>query len=1080
MKKTYVFLFPLIAFLLPLFLPAQEIDVNLLKGMKIRNIGPAGMSGRVTSIDAVHRNPEIIYVGTASGGLWKSTSGGTRWSPVFDKQPLQSIGAVAITQSNPDVVWAGTGEGNPRNSMSSGAGIYKSLDGGKTWKLMGLEATKCIHRIVIHRDNPDVVTVAALGSAWGPNPERGVYQTRDGGKSWDKILFVNDTTGCADLVMDPSNPDKMIAAMWQYGRKPWFFNSGGSGSGLYLTYDGGKTWKRKTETDGLPKGELGRIGLAICHDRPNYVYALVESQKTALYRSEDGGETWKKRADKNIGNRPFYYADIYCDPHNENRIYNLFSFVSVSEDGGRTFSQLLGWHNAHPDHHAFWIHPEDPDFLMDGNDGGMAISRDRGNTWDYVANLPLAQVYHINIDNEKPYNIYAGMQDNGSWVGPSEVWKQGGIRNSEWTELSFGDGFDVVPQIGNPRYGYSMYQGGNVYRYDRQTGHNIYVQPNHPEGKELRFNWNAAISADPFNDCGLYFGSQYVHHSSDCGESWEIISPDLTTNDSTKQQQAKSGGLTIDATRAENYTTVLCIAPSRVNREIIWAGTDDGNLQLTTDAGKTWSQISNRLPGMPKNAWIPQIEVSPHDAREAFIVVNNYRQNDWKPYVYHTTDMGQSFRRIATEKEVSGHALSIVQDLRGPNLLFLGTENGLWFSVDKGKNWNQWREEFPAVSTTDLKIHPGTSDLVIGTFGRAIWVLDDIEPLRELARKGKEVFSQKLVALDPPEAFLSHWRQADGERFPGDGGFRGDNVVRGAILSFFLNPELKQDEENAEESGHDDAKNEDGEEEASEEENQESAASGPTLKENFVHIFVLTPEGDSVRYMEIKPDTGLNRVSWGLRRNGVHRPTHRDIQPSLKKPGGAFVLPGRYKVIFRYQDAVDSVEVSVEADPRTSYNPEAGRKKREWLDRHEKMVTAAFEAFERLKSAEEMIATVNSLAKKGDKTTEKELKEAGKEVTKAIQKLKELFMTPKDFEGYDHVTLRLNDWLGRSQEYLESSNGPPGANGQAAFEKALSETTQVLEKVNNFLEDEWKTYQEKVKNADLNWMTKLEKVNLGE
>ena len=463
-------------------LSAQQLDMEKLKGMKPRAIGPAGMSGRITAIDVVNNQPDIIYIGAASGGVWKSESGGIDWKPIFDKQAVASIGAIAIQQSNPDVIWAGTGEGNPRNSLNGGYGIYKSLDAGTTWQLMGLEKTRNIHRIIIDKNNPNTIYVAAIGSPWGEHPERGVFKTIDGGKTWKNILFVNNKTGAADLVVDPSNPNKLIAAMWEHRRKPWTFNSGGKGSGLHITYDGGEHWKKLSDKDGLPEGDLGRIGIAIAPSNPKIVYALIEAKKNALYKSEDGGIKWKKINDKKgIGNRPFYYSDIFVDTKNENRLYSVFTYINVSDDGGKSFKQLMPAYNTnvgvHPDHHAWWIHPENPSFMIDGNDGGLNITRDKGKTWRFVENLPVGQFYHINFDMEYPYNLYGGMQDNGSWVGPAYVAKAQGIRNSYWQEIMFGDGFDVVPDPKNSRYGYGMSQQGFVGRYDRKTGNAKMVRP---------------------------------------------------------------------------------------------------------------------------------------------------------------------------------------------------------------------------------------------------------------------------------------------------------------------------------------------------------------------------------------------------------------------------------------------------------------------------------------------------------------------------------------------------------------------------------------------------------------------------
>jgi hypothetical protein len=503
---------------------AQKLDMEKFKDMEPRNIGPAGMSGRVTAIDVVRERPDIIYVGTASGGIWKSSSGGVDWEPIFDDQGAHSIGAIDIYQKNPSIIWAGTGEGNPRNSANMGAGVHKSIDGGRTWQYMGLEQTRTIHRLIVHPDNPNIVYVGAQGVQWGDTEERGLYKTTDGGETWEKILYNNNRTGIADLVMDPSNPNKLFAAMWEYRRWPWFFESGGEGSGLYMTLDGGETWEEITSEDGLAEGPLGRIGLAISKSKPDRVYAWVESENNALYRSDDGGYNWEKTVemseDNAMGNRPFYYADIYVDPKNENRVYSLYSFLSVSQDGGKSFESIYPYYNyIHPDHHAFYIHPDDPSFIIDGNDGGMNISHDRGETWRFVPNLPVAQYYHINVDMQIPYNVYGGMQDNGSWQGPAYVWQSGGIRNSHFQELYFGDGFDVVVDSSNSRYAFAMSQQGNVGRVDLLTGHSKFVKPVHPEGTQLRFNWNAGIAMDPIHDETVYFGSQFLHKSADQGNS---------------------------------------------------------------------------------------------------------------------------------------------------------------------------------------------------------------------------------------------------------------------------------------------------------------------------------------------------------------------------------------------------------------------------------------------------------------------------------------------------------------------------------------------------------------------------------
>ncbi|HEX2120257.1 MAG TPA: hypothetical protein VHL59_01320, partial [Thermoanaerobaculia bacterium] len=522
-----------------------QVDPELLAGLKARSIGPATMSGRVASIDAVESNPDIVYVGAATGGVWKSTNGGLSFTPIFDDQPVNAVGAVAIYQPSPDIVWVGTGEGNVRNSMSVGNGIYKSVDGGKTWRHLGLDKSERIHRIVLHPSNPDIAWAAAMGQAWGQNAERGIFKTEDGGRTWRKVLYVNERTGAADLVIDPTNPNKLFASMWEYRRWPWFFHSGGPGSGLYVSHDGGANWRRYTEEDGMPKGNLGRIGIAVSRSNPSIVYAIVEADKSAVLRSDNGGEKWTAvNSEVNTVSRPFYYADIRVDPADPNRVYNIATLISLSTDGGKTFRTLVPFAKVHPDYHALWINPRDPSHLYAGNDGGVAESEDHGVSWRYVATLPLAQYYHIAYDMEQPYNVYGGMQDNGSWKGPNTTWETGGIRNWDWQEVGFGDGFGTVPIPTDSNVGYSMSQEGYLMRWNLRTGERKDIRPPAPEGGDLRFNWNAAIALDPFDANGVYYGSQYVHKSTNRGDSWTIISPDLTTNRKEWQQQARSGGLT--------------------------------------------------------------------------------------------------------------------------------------------------------------------------------------------------------------------------------------------------------------------------------------------------------------------------------------------------------------------------------------------------------------------------------------------------------------------------------------------------------------------------------------------------------
>ncbi|MDX1761449.1 MAG: hypothetical protein R3218_04775 [Christiangramia sp.] len=1042
-------------FLATITVLGQEVDLSLLKNKTPRNIGPAGMSGRVTSIDVVTSNPDIMYVGTASGGLWKSTSGGVKWEPIFDEQVTASIGAIAVQQSNPSVVWAGTGEGNPRNSLNGGYGIFKSLDAGRTWTRMGLEKTRHIHRVIVHPNNPDIVYAAAIGSPWGAHEERGVYKTTDGGKTWNKILYSNKLTGAADLVMDPNNPNKLIAAMWEHKRDPWFFKSGGEGSGLFITHDGGETWQEKTEADGLPKGELGRIGLAIAPSNSNIVYALVESKKNALYKSEDGGFSWKMINDKEeIGNRPFYYSDLFVDPQNANRLYTVFTYVNVSEDGGKSFESLMpayGVDNGvHPDHHAWWIHPEDGSFMMDGNDGGLNITHDSGKTWRFVANLPVAQFYHIAVDNEFPYNVYGGMQDNGSWRGPAYVWKDQGIRNSYWQEISFGDGFDVVPDKDNSRYGWSMSQQGYVSRYDYLTGNNYTVKPTHPDPEvDLRFNWNSAININPFDSNTLYFGSQFVHKSTDKGLTWEVISSDLTTNDPEKQKQEESGGLTIDATGAENFTTILVIEPSQVEKDMIWVGTDDGKVHYTKNGGDSWTDVSGNLPGLPEGSWIAQIKASNRNKGEALLVANDYRRFNYSPYVYRTTNYGKTWSRIVDEEDTESYALSIVEDPVEKDLLFLGTDDGLYVSFNAGKDWQKYTNGFPTVSVKDLVIHPREDDLVIGTFGRAAWVLDDLRPFKEIARN-PQIFEQKLELFEPPVAYHAATQQPTGSRFGADALYQGENRKMGARISYFVDIPPKKDsisEENSEEIKDD------------------------VVKWDSIKLTIYDGER-LIRTLKKKaPDsTGLHSLTWNLTEKGADSPS-REISEKKSEPSGVKVKPGKYKLVLHFGDQTSEEMIEVKSDPRLDVSEENIAEVYSALKELEKMQQTAADAVKQLvesKNIAENFQTDLKKQPKGEEKFEEEIKQS-KDIIKNIDEIIASYIGEENKKQgivrnrENTVEKRINT----AENYVSSRQAGLTETEETLIKHARTELNSALKSTNQFFEKEWPGYRTKMESLDI-------------
>lgn len=1057
MKKAFLLLF---SFFLLTNLSAQKIDLAAFKKIKPRSIGPAGMSGRVTAIDVDLSNPERIYVGTASGGVWLSENGGISWKPIFDDQAPASIGAIAINQKNPAEVWVGTGEGNPRNSHNYGEGIFKSIDYGKTWKCMGLEKTRQIHRVIIHEDNPDVVYVGAMGYAWGDTKERGFYKTTDGGQSWSKKLYINDKTGIADLVVDPTNPNKLIASTWEFGRKPWTFNSGGEGSGIHISYDGGETWKRKTAEDGLPKGILGRIGLAIAPSEPHIVYALTEAKKNVLLKSTDGGETWKQVADKNIGNRPFYYADIFVDPLNENRIFNLWTMVSKSEDGGKTFENILPfkpYSGVHPDHHAFWVHPTNPDYMIEGNDGGLNISRDRGNTWRFVSNIPLAQFYHINYDNEIPYNVYGGMQDNGSWRGPAYIWKRGGIVNHDWQELYFGDGFDVVPRPDNPRYVYAMSQGGNVGYVDTKTGQNRYIKPVHPEGKKLRFHWNAGIAQSPFADCEIYFGSQFLHKSTDCGQNWEIISPDLTTNDTLKQQQHLSGGLTIDDTQAENHTTILAIAPSPLDENVIWVGTDDGNLQITRDGGKTWTNTSSGLTDARANSWIPQIVASTRNPSEAYVIVNDYRRNDLRPMVYHTNNYGATYTRIADENKVQGHALSIAVDEEVPNLLWLGTEYGLYFTIDNGNNWNKWTNGFPQTPTRDLKIHPREKDLIIGTYGRAAYILDDIRPFQEIAKTKGRILMDSFALFAAPDAYQHFTRSVTGSRFVADGTFVGENRRDGAMLTVWIKPDKENKSISLKKNKKEKAKNN----------KDEVKTNKDDSKSKKVKVQIFNNQGDRIRTFNVKVDTGMQRIYWNMRKDGIQRLSRKEPKKDSDIPSGRKVNPGKYKVVITYGNHRDSTTVQIYDDPRVKRTDAERALSSQMYDNFEMKVKETTNAYDRIRKAKKTVNLVNTVISNLTEDEQKTIKELSTAISDSLKTLEHLFFAPENQKGYQRNDDVLTSKVWKTYTYISSAQGEQNTTTDIVVQQVSKSIDDTVKRVNAFFNKEWKNYKDTVNKIEI-------------
>lgn len=870
----------LLAAALPALPQEVKLTPDMLEGVAARSIGPAAMSGRIAAVDAIAVGERLhVYVGSASGGVWKSVNGGLTFQPVFDKH-TQSIGALRIDRADPNTVWVGTGEAKTRNSVSIGTGVYKTTNGGETWQHLGLADSEHIASIVIHPRDSKTVYVCALGRLWSAGGERGVYRTTDGGAKWEQVLAVDENTGCSDMSIDPQEPNIVYAGMWQVRRRGWTFNSGGPGSGLYKSTDGGKTWNKMH--NGLPAGPYGRIAVQVAPSRPSTVYAIVEAKKTALYRSDNGGENWREvNATAPIQARPFYFATLVIDPKNHNRVYKPSLSLVISEDGGKTFSTVgainpVSGSTVHPDHHTLWINPANTDHLIQGTDGGVYVSHDRGARWRMVGALPVSQFYRVSYDMDQPYHVYGGLQDNGTWTGPSA--RTGGISNRHWRVLGFGDGFWALVDPTDPDTVYLEWQGGRLQRTQRSTGETKIIHPFELAGEsKLRFNWNTPLHLSPTERGTLYIGAQYLYRSRDRGESWQRISPDLTTNDPEKQKQSESGGLTIDNSTAENHCTIFTISESPKDGQVIWVGTDDGNVQVTRDGGKTWSNVSANIPGLPRNTWVSFIDASPHDAATAFATFDGHTDGDMKPYVYRTRDYGQTWESLVTA-DVTGYAHVIRQDTVSPNLLFLGTEFGLFASVDGGKTWARAGTSLPPVAVRDLVIHPREHDLIIATHGRGIYIMDDLTPLRGLTPAVLEAEAAFLPSRPAVQKI-----PAGEQRFDGDADFTAFSPEGAAWITYYLKRR---------------------------------------------HVFgdlrleVLDSDGKVIYSAPGERRRGVNRFAWPMRLKGPKAPPATQLGGNLFSLFGPLVPEGTYTVRMIKGKETYTGQVKLVADPRARHSDE--------------------------------------------------------------------------------------------------------------------------------------------------------------
>ena len=851
--------------------PSAPIE-SLLERMVFRSIGPATMGGRVDDFAVLEKRPSVYYAGVATGGLWKTTNNGTTWEAVFDHQDVVSIGAVAIPPDNADLVWVGTGENNNRQSSSWGGGVFKSTDGGKSWKNMGLTESRHIGRIVIDPVEHDVVYVAAAGHLFGPNKERGVFKTTDGGATWSQVLFVDEQTGATDLVMDPSDRSVLYAAMYQRQRTPWGYNGGGPGSGIYKSTDAGKTWNRLSA--GVPGGPLGRIGLDVFRSNPKIVYALIQHEnESGVYRSDDAGAHWTRMGSTNP--RPMYFSQVRIDPNDVHRIYVLGVRLMVSDDEGKSFREVrLSY--ARPggerprddlDVHAMWIDPREPSHLVIGADVGIATSYDRGATWDYVDNLPIGQFYHVGYDMETPYRVYGGLQDNDVWGGPSAARNRFGIGNRDWFTLSIGDGFVATADPRDSRTLYAETQDGNLVRVDRDTNEHKSIRPQAARGEPpLRWAWDTPLIISPHDPNTILIGANRVFRSPDRGHSWEAISPDLTSGvDRDTLPIMGVAGKDIKISKHDGvsaWPAIVTLAESPKKAGLYYAGADDGTVHVSRDSGKTWVNISGNFPGLPARAAARRIVPSAFDEAVVYATFNNHLTDDYAPYVYASADYGKTWTSLASTLPKEQTVNCLTEDPKNPDVLYLGTEFGLFVTFDKGRNWVAFKSNLPTVPIDEITIHPRENDMLLATHGRSIWILDDITPIQRAA----EAMKTTAYLFDVRPAFQFN-PSNDFAGYPGDRRFWGQNPESGAFISYYLKEAPKDIRISIRDAG------------------------GKVVRE------ISADELKSVRR------AGLNRAYWDLRHQPVEAPRGGRGQGPGGPGGfggggspGPFVLPGSYQV----------------------------------------------------------------------------------------------------------------------------------------------------------------------------------------
>ena len=1004
--------------------PKSPLETAFSK-LEWRSIGPANMGGRITDVEGVPGDANVVYVASASGGLWKTTNGGVKWTPIFEREGTISIGDVALAPSNPEVVWVGTGESNVRNSVSFGDGVYKSTDGGKTWQHMGLKDSERISAIAIHPQNPDIVYVGALGHAFGPNEERGVFMTTDGGKTWTKTLYIDNQHGVADLDIDLTNPNILYAGMWSFERKPWTHRSGSEKGGVYKSIDGGRTWKKLE--NGLPK-LMGRIGVRVAPSNPNVVYAIVESKDGTLYRSDDRGETFRNVSkQESIVSRGFYYTTVRVDPTNENRVFAVASTLFVSVDGGKTFRSITS--RSHIDFHALWIDPKNPKRMWHGQDGGIGVTYDAGESWEAVYNIPLGQFYQVHADNRQPfYYVMGGLQDNGSWSGPSRTREPAGIMNDDWRMVSFGDGFYTINHPDNPEIYLSESQGGNIVWTDFRTREQQLVNPwgrgsggGPAAGQKFRWNWNAPIVFSPHEKTTVYFGGNVLFKSPDFGKTWEQISPDLTTNDPEKLKDA-GGPVAIENSTAEYHSTIITVAESPLQKGQIWVGTDDGNLQVTTDGGKNWSNLVKNVSGLAANSPVSHVEPSRTNASTAYVAFERHMFDDFRPYIFKTTDGGKTWASISGNLPAKAYVQIVREDPKNTNLLYAGTELGLFVSYDGGRNWIPLNlKNLPNVAVHDILVHPLDNDLILATHGRSLWIFDDATAIQQMTPQILDS-NAHLFSVRPGLRFASMFTRYG----IGDKVFTGPNPPGGALITYYLKDKLDD-------------------------------------KADF-KVQIFDRDGKLVQDLE-RPsrEKGVNRIAWNLRFGGpeIRRPPTPEQLAFGGGSRGPSVLPGTYTVKMTAGGKVYEQPVEVKLDPGVTTSVAELQESLDMQMKLRDMQTVLNTSLRFLDSVKEQLKSAQTTMKNLAKEPDKDLMKALEDYIKEVDTLQDKLAAREDglgFPGRDQVADDIGNLFGALGGNLGVTRGQ-----REYFGEIQPEYRARMGEVNKFLRETLPQWNEKLR-----------------